>query len=120
MSRVAEGSGLLSRRVKTSAGSNPAGGTNLIDTLERQRKWPLDGMVDIGHLKCSVREDVPVRVWQGPPLREDGEMADTGDSKSPAHLELAGSSPALPTTMVLWSRGYDAGLSRRKSGFDSP
>ena len=60
--------------------------------------WLLDGMVDIEHLKCFVLTGVPVRVRQGPPLREDGEMADTGDSKSPAHRELAGSSPALPTT----------------------
>ena len=62
---------------------------------------PLDGMVDIEHLKCFARQGVPVRVRQGPPLREDGEMADTGDSKSPAHRELAGSSPALPTTFTL-------------------
>ena len=60
--------------------------------------WPLGGMVDAGDLKSSVLTGVPVRVRQGPPLREDGEMADTGDSKSPAHRELAGSSPALPTT----------------------
>jgi hypothetical protein len=60
--------------------------------------WPLVGMVDNGDLKSSVLTGVPVRVRQGPPLREDGEMADTGDSKSPAHRELAGSSPALPTT----------------------
>ena len=57
-------------------------------------------MVDAGDLKSSVLTGVPVRVRQGPPLREDGEMADTGDSKSPAHRELAGSSPALPTKTI--------------------
>ena len=55
-------------------------------------------MVDIEDLKSFARQGVPVRVRQGPPLREDGEMADTGDSKSPTHREYAGSSPALPTT----------------------
>ena len=41
-------------------------------------------MVDAGDLKSSVLTGVPVRVRQGPPLREDGVMAATADSKSAA------------------------------------
>ena len=57
-------------------------------------------MVTIADLKSADLNVLPVRVRQGPPLRENGEMADTGDSKSPAHRELAGSSPAFPTTFT--------------------
>ena len=69
-------------------GSNPSTPTTRL----------LGGTVDADDLKSSIREDIPVRIRKEPPLREDGEMADTGDSKSPAHRELAGSSPAFPTT----------------------
>ena len=66
--------------------------------LAPQPSRPLGGTVDADDLKSSICKDIPVRIRKGPPLWEDGEMADTGDSKSPAPLELAGSSPALPTT----------------------
>ena len=63
--------------------------------------WLLGGTVDADDLKSSILTGIPVRIRKEPPLREDGEMADTGDSKSPAHRELAGSSPALPTSLII-------------------
>ena len=41
-------------------------------------------MVTIADLKSADLNVLPVRVRQGPPLREDGVMAATADSKSAA------------------------------------
>ena len=52
--------------------------------LAPQPSRPLGGTVDADDLKSSIREDIPVRIRKEPPLRENGVMAATADSKSAA------------------------------------